>query len=127
MNKLLKKKTIKKLFHKWTYCLGLRWWNVKLCLYDDPQDIIKHFQTVENIHVVAVSYCDWRYTSCTIDINFPAIRQMNKNDAEKVIIHELCHALVNEMREEGVEHEERVATILTNAFTWTEAFVKGKK
>ena len=115
----MKKKQIEKLFSKWTYRLGLRWWNVKLYLYDDPQDIIKHFRTDENNLVVAVSYCDWRYTSCTIDVNFPVIKQMTKEDAERAIIHELCHALVNEMREEGIEHEERVVTCLTNAFMWT--------
>ena len=31
---------------------------------------------------------------------------------------ELCHALVNEMREQGIDHEERVVTMLSKAFMW---------
>ena len=122
----MKTKQIKKIFHKWTYRLGLRWWDVTLNLFDDPQEIIKHFQTSENNIVVATTWADWRYTTCTIGVNLPEMKKMIKYDAEKVIIHELCHALVCEMREDGIDHEERVVTMLTNAFVWTKDDCKVK-
>lgn len=31
----------------------------------------------------------------------------------------LMHVFLNEMREEGIDHEERVATMLSKAFLWT--------
>lgn len=74
--------------------------------------------------VVARSICDWRYATCTLQINEPELLEMNKRDAEFVIVHELCHALVNEMREEGIDHEERVVTGLAKAFLWTETDCK---
>lgn len=122
----MKEKTIDKFINKWTYRLGLRWWKVRADYYDNPSDIIRVFGNGDNV-VVARSICDWRYATCTLQINLPALLEMNKDDAEFVIVHELCHALVNEMREEGIDHEERVVTGLTKAFLWTETDCMAKK
>ena len=124
----MKRKTINKLINKWTYRLGLKWWQVRVDYYEKPNDIIRTFGN-DNIDktVVARSICDWRYATCTLQINLPILLEMNKRDAEFVIVHELCHALVNEMREEGIDHEERVVTGLTKAFLWTEADCKETK
>ena len=116
----MKEKIISKLIDKWTYRLGLRWWKVRVDYYDTPNDIVRVFGNGDNT-VVARSICDWRYATCTLQINLPELLKMKKDDAEFVIVHELCHALVNEMREEGIDHEERVVTGLTKAFLWTEA------
>lgn len=122
----MKKKQIEKLFNKWTYRLGLRWWNIKLYIYDDPKDIMNNFKSEGDAFVAATSLCDWRYTNCNIEINYPEVKKMNKADTEKIIIHELCHALVNEMEKSGIDHEERVVTGLTNAFLWTAMDCEGK-
>jgi len=116
----MKLKYIRKLFDKWTYRLGLRWWSLCLVYKEDPQDIIETFGHVENSIVIAKTFCDWRYGTATIYFNLPKLKQMSKEDIEHVIIHELCHILVNEMREGEIHHEERVVTGLTKAFLWTE-------
>ena len=36
-------------------------------------------------------------------------------DINYMVVHELLHVLVNEMREEGIDHEERVVTHLAKA------------
>jgi len=45
---------------------------------------------------------------------------MENDQIEMTIVHELCHALVNEMRKDGIDHEERTVTALTKAFLWTD-------
>ena len=115
----MKRKQIKKLFDKWTYLLGLRWWNVTINYIDDPQEIIRIFRVTDEDVCIAKSYCDWRYATCNIYVNLPQLKQMDDQQVEMTIVHELCHALVNEMREDGIDHEERVVTGLTKAFLWT--------
>ena len=116
----MKRGQIKKLFEKWTYLLGLRWWNVTITYVDDPEEIIRTFRVTDDEICVAKSYCDWRYATCNIYVNFPQLKQMDKKQIVMTIVHELCHALVNEMRENGIDHEERVVTGLAKAFLWTE-------
>jgi hypothetical protein len=43
-----------------------------------------------------------------------------KKKAENTVVYELGHAIVNEMREKGIKHEERVVTHLTNMILWME-------
>ena len=44
--------------------------------------------------------------------------RLSKKEIEKVVVHELMHVFLNETREEGIDHEERVATQLQKAFFW---------
>ena len=116
----MKLKQIKKLFNKWIYLLGLRWWNVTINYIDDPQEIIKIFRVTDDEICVAKTYADWRYATCNVYINLPQLKQMENDQIEMTIVHELCHALVNEMRKDGIDHEERTVTALTKAFLWTD-------
>jgi predicted SprT family Zn-dependent metalloprotease len=43
---------------------------------------------------------------------------MDADSIEKIVVHELMHVFLNEMREKGIDHEERVATMLSQAFLW---------
>ena len=43
---------------------------------------------------------------------------MSNEELERTVVHELVHALVNELREGGIDHEERVVTTLTKAVLW---------
>jgi hypothetical protein len=117
----VKQKSIKKLINKWVYRLGLRWWTVTINYYDDAREIIRIFGNDSERTVIARTYSDWRYATCVIEINLPELLDMTKEESERVIVHELCHALVNEMREDGIDHEERVVTGLTKAFLWTQS------
>ena len=114
------KKTIEKYLHKWLSPLGLLWWEITITYYDDPKEILQKFKNPggENI-VPATVNSDWKYGTAFISINLPAFKGMKNRQVERIIVHELVHILVNEMREEGIEHEERVVTGLSKAFMWT--------
>jgi Fe-S cluster biosynthesis and repair protein YggX len=109
------KKKIQEIFEKWSYLLGLRWWDVSLTLSKEKTDFLKD----NGETVLARTWADWRYMKATILINYREIKLLDPEEIEKIIVHELCHVLVNEMREGDITHEERVVTTLTNAFLWT--------
>ena len=117
----MKLKKIRKACETWTYRLGLKWWEIEFNFVTDKAEAYKMFGYDQESVVMARSYPDWRYMTCTIYLNIPAMKSKEAWEVEKIIIHELCHALVNEMREDGLDHEERVVTGLTKAFLWTEA------
>lgn len=88
--------------------------------HSKPKDVIQRFQTPNNDDVVAAKmYVDWKYGTADLHINLPAFKGRKQWKIDRIIVHELVHALVNEMRYEGIEHEERVVTSLTKAFFWT--------
>jgi len=124
MNKKKKYKRARKRFSKlasaWTKRLGLAWWRVDVFYYDKAP---KRFKRKHGRQVAAKMIARWEYMSAEMHVNLPFIAEMTKDEMEHVIVHELCHALVNEMREEGHKHEERVCTRLTQAFLWTKSGV----
>lgn len=111
------KKKIIKYFHRWTYRLGLNNWERHLYLLSRKKDIAKHFEN-RSPYAVAFINTSWQYMILSVYINMNAIKDLTNFKLEKVIIHELVHALVNEMTE-GPKHEERVVTNITNAIVWT--------
>jgi hypothetical protein len=114
-----KRKFIRKTFEKWIYRFGLRWWDVHVVFIDEPDDIIKTFGGPDENLVLASTHVDWRYSLAFVDVNLPALMKLSEDAIERVVVHELCHVLINEMRERAVHHEERVATQLTKAIFWT--------
>jgi hypothetical protein len=74
---------------------------------------------------------NWSYKRAEMTFYLPALAEMADLDIELAIVHELCHALVNEMREWGPHfnnsdpdlparrHEERVVTELALGFLGT--------
>jgi len=109
------KKKIKEIFERWTYLLGLRWWDISLTFSKEKS----YFYKDDGSRILAKTWSDWRYMKATILINYREIKLLDPEEIEKIIIHELCHVLVNEMREGDISHEERVVTTLTKAFLWT--------
>lgn len=105
-------------FERWTYLLGLRWWDVEVRWYDTRRDFSKA-SGAKSYGVAMRVYADWRYMTATIHVNVPALARLSTAELEQSIVHELCHVLVNEMREPGIDHEERVVTTLSKAFIWT--------
>ncbi len=110
---------VRSLFDKWVAPLGLRWWNIETVYYDDPGEIIQRFRVDGENIVAARTFADWRYGTAKIIINVPALDGLIPADLEALVVHELCHILVNEMRENELHHEERVVTGLQKAFVWT--------
>lgn len=114
---------IKKYCVRWSYRLGLNWWHIDLVFYDNPAEILKRFSSGEDKTVLAIVYPEWKYSTAKIIFNAPAWKDLDKEEIERAVLHELCHILVNEMHEGEIHHEERVVTGLQRAFMWTEADV----
>lgn len=115
---LVKRSEIKGLIEEyanwWTKWLGLRYWNIK-------------FETAKNPDedgLAGTSAVDWRYQEATITFYLKTMKHMQPDEIEKIVVHELMHIFLNEMREEGIDHEERVATMLQKAFMWVKEVEK---
>lgn len=104
-------------FEKWTYLLGLGWWDVEVHWYDSGKAFRKASGATGRNVAMRIN-ADWRYAAATIHVNVPALAGLSDEELERGVVHELCHALVNEMREDGIGHEERVVTMLSKAFMW---------
>jgi hypothetical protein len=99
---------------KWLVPLGLGWYSFEVLGYEKEKEFRKG-----NGGVVAMRiWCDWRYMTASLSINVPAIRRMTDDELERAVVHELIHIIVNEMREGGIDHEERTVSWLTKAFFW---------
>jgi hypothetical protein len=98
---------------------GLLLWEITFIYYGDPADIVEHFTSDNDKIVAARTTADWRYLTAKIIVNVNALTDMDETNIESMVIHELCHILVNEMRESDLHHEERVVTGLARAFMWT--------
>jgi len=111
---------LKELFSVWIPRLGLGWWDINIRYYDDPEEVLQRFGSTDAAdHLVAArTYTHWMYGKATIDVNLHAMRELTRDELKTIVVHELCHILVNEMREGELHHEERVVTGLTKAFLW---------
>jgi len=117
----MKTKKIKKICDKWIYRLGLKWWEVQVNYVSDPQTVIEIFRITDEEIVIAKTFADWKYMTANIYLNIPPMLSMSSDQVQRIIVHELLHVLVNEMREDGIDHEERVVTSLTKAVFWIKA------
>jgi hypothetical protein len=115
---------ILKLKDKWLAPLGLRWWHVEICHSREPLKVAEA-DAANGWRKNGECVAKWQYLKATVTFNMPAVADMADDDLETLFVHELCHALVNEMRnfgaEDGMDHEERVVTALTSAFIWVRA------
>jgi hypothetical protein len=119
------RKRCQKSLDEWLYKLGLLWWDCEI-IYRKKA---KHFRKANGNVAIMRCYADWRYMRLTLEVNLTQVRRLDDIELERVIVHELCHALVNEMREidPGIKHEERVVTMLTKAFIWTRNITRDGK
>jgi hypothetical protein len=120
------KELVKKYFDKWTEQLGLRWWNITIHWYREPDDILRLFKSNSDTSKLVPAWVEsyWNYLQADIHINLPEFVGMEEEHIEEIIVHELCHVLVSEMREGELHHEERVATILQKAFMWVREYAR---
>jgi hypothetical protein len=101
----------------WCRALGLRWWRVEYNWHDDDSSA---FCRDDGNVTVARAWAKWQYLHLVLDINTPALTDLDDEHLEETVVHEFCHALINEMREEDPDgkREERVVTTLAKAFIW---------
>ena len=99
------------MFQKWIELLWLRWWNIEFRWHRGRID-------GESDRTAMATSSNWRYAEAVIDVDLTRIADWDDAELEKVVVHELMHPILNEMRswdaDEG--HEERVASWLQRAF-----------
>lgn len=111
---------VRRLAAPWLHVLGLGWYEqIDFNYYDSAKDYRKTNGASEG--GVMMVWADWRYLRASIAVNVPAVARLNDEQLERVIVHEFVHILVNEMRETGIDHEERTVTMITKALFWTRA------
>ena len=74
---------------------------------------VEYLSAIENElpNCATVAQCTpiWQYLTATIEINMKEFCLLTEEEQERVLIHELCHVLVAEMREEAGELTSRKA------------------
>jgi predicted SprT family Zn-dependent metalloprotease len=96
--------------------MGLKWWDLHFHFYKKTP---KKFKRKDGHQTGIRITARWEYLEAYLEVNTPAIAELSDIELEVAIVHELCHILVNEMREGGIKHEERVCSRLSQAFLWT--------
>ena len=114
------KNKIDRLMTKWRLPMGIGWWTVHRIYEREYADDDNKYGS--DCHKGASCSVQYPYKTATIKFFMPALINESKDELERIIVHELTHILVNEMRdfEKGIEHEERVVSDLTSAFFWLE-------
>lgn len=102
-------------FSWWIHWLGLGYGDISLEFVEYIEDKGSSYIDTD---VAGECHTDWRYQETHVYLAMNRLRQLRKQTIEKVIVHELMHVFLNEMRETGIDHEERVATSLQKAFLW---------
>jgi hypothetical protein len=113
---------------RWFETLGLAAWKINTVFVrsDFTSDGAPSPNTVATASTLS------EYMQATISWNLPQVVEQNDRDLERIFLHEVMHVILNEMRPsrqetdiekvlrgEDLWHEERVATMLGNAFLWT--------
>jgi len=102
---------IQRVFDYWRYRLWLGPWSITLHYEWNGID-----QSRRDLSILATCSARWMYLEADITFDMPLISCVSDQKLEEIVVHEMIHILVNEMRERGIDHEERVVTLLTNAF-----------
>ena len=102
------KKKLTAFLVKWKRQLWLGQWTV---------DTVWEWDGLDDLPASATCSCDWRYMIATITFDLIKCSDLDDDRLENLVVHELFHMVVNEMREEGIDHEERVVSHLTSIIT----------
>lgn len=118
---------IRALATRWIDALGLRQWMIDFVWKREPGIITDENSTTVTFRSAEVS-CSWRYMHASLTFFLPSVADYIDKEPivdrgerlESLVLHELCHLLVNETRQDAdrENHEERVVTQLANAFLW---------
>lgn len=110
-------KRIEKLWKKWCDRLGMYGWDVTRTYHDGP-----YIQAdgLNSDGGVASTSARWQYKHGAIAFDVTQTAKLSDERLEYVVVHEIMHIWLNEMRSDGLDHEERVATELAWAFLRTE-------
>ena len=101
---------IRGLVPKWIELLKLQNWSIDINYMQGHGEI-----SDEGFRTHALCSSNWHHMTALIQFWPKDLRDETEEYIEYVVVHELLHVLVNEMREEGIDHEERVVTHLAKA------------
>ena len=110
-----KEKLFSRLATEWIERTWLGWWKIDISFYD-KKEYCKLMKGLDPLHSVALCSTQWKYMQAHLAVNSDALKNCNKHEIEYIVVHELMHVFLNEAREKGLSHEERVATILAKSF-----------
>jgi hypothetical protein len=104
---------MKDLFHFWINATGLAWWRINFNYTND-------YTAFPEPDCVMTCDADWKYMTAYINVNLPRLELHREDGLEEMVLHELMHIFLNEMRDgDGcTPHEERVASTLARGFLW---------
>jgi hypothetical protein len=115
------KKRIKALIKKWYEPAGWGWWRTGFVYSRERQP--------DNDGVAALTIADFKYSHATITLYLPALRDMNDEELEHLIVHELCHLTAStwpsyEDNEDANARFERTVDDFAKQMIWTSKNVK---
>ena len=93
--------------------LGMKWWNVTYAYRRTPFE-----DSGSGGQVLAQCTARWQYLHAHIEYDLGAVADVDDDELENAFLHEYGHVLVNEMREKGMAHEERVCEHIGRALLW---------
>lgn len=108
----------------WIERLGLRWWRIDL-KWDRGDNLPSADPAIsEEWSGYAATDTAWQYLRAQVTFAVGAFTELDDEDAERSVLHELVHVLVEELRPEELtwewqRHNERCVSMLTSAFLWT--------
>ena len=112
---------------EWIECLGLRWWHISFFYHRDSGEY--RASSPEDMPLSSKGYtaASWAYCDAAVHLNMPGLAEYDATHLEEVVVHELMHIMVHEMRsvtncacdQFDIRHEERVCTTLQRAFMRT--------
>ena len=117
---------VQEILNRWIKPLGLKWWSVHIEYFREPipeEDEAPRSHGHVLPHAVATCSCDWKYLRAILRFDLRSTEAMEPERLEWTVVHELMHIFLNETRAEDsdgdwLDHEERVASQLANAFIW---------
>jgi hypothetical protein len=120
------KRRVEALVREWKPLLSLNEWQVDIshCRHGFRQS---DGEASRGEVVIMTCSVMWEYLKATITVNTPELGDLDDDSLEEIVVHELCHIVVNEMREEEnrPKHEERVVTLLGRSFRWLRGHIDG--
>lgn len=104
---------------RWRGLLGMHGWRINRSFHDG-----QYVMPDGRVSIApASSHVKWEYLYAHLDFNVEEMAGMDDARVEEIVVHELMHVMVNEMRDLCAEehpilikHEERVCETLAQAF-----------
>lgn len=106
MDPKAERKRIRAIAKRWYRPLGLDEWRLTTKYTVGPLIVDGRVSP----EVVGCATVRWEYRDAVLEFNLEKTAGLSDEDLEEVYLHEAMHILVNELREEGIAHEERVCS-----------------